>query len=290
MLRSQTFRAALGAALGLLLAAAAGAADAGKATGTFTVDGTSTTLAVAVHTSVENLFDDKKRDTLIVLSDKPLGDTAPDDEIGISMRARTGDITVLALRIDGAKLTNVKVSHKGLSGWQMLPGAWFQYTASRPGTGSLKLAKREVEGRSYATSVEFAATPYVAPKPDPAPAPRPAPAPAPRQTAAPPPAPAPAVTPPSSQALVDVFVSAIQMGKETEAMNAIRAGMNPNGRDPYGIPVLNWAIMMCKPALVKELVDRKADLKYERSPTLTPLMEASACPDAAKILRAAGAK
>jgi hypothetical protein len=48
--------------------------------------------------------------------------------------------------------------------------------------------------------------------------------------------------------------------------------------------------MMCTPAVVQALVDRKADLTYQRAPGLTIMQEAGACPAAAKILKAAGAK
>jgi hypothetical protein len=47
---------------------------------------------------------------------------------------------------------------------------------------------------------------------------------------------------------------------------------------------------MCQPQVVKALVDKKADLTYQRAPGMTVLTEAGACPEAAKILKAAGAK
>jgi hypothetical protein len=48
--------------------------------------------------------------------------------------------------------------------------------------------------------------------------------------------------------------------------------------------------MMCMPSVVQALIDRHADLKYQRAPGLTIMQEAGACPAAAKILSAAGAK
>ena len=77
---------------------------------------------------------------------------------------------------------------------------------------------------------------------------------------------------------------------EHRALEIIKLGVDPNGRDQSGIPVLNWAVMMCQPAAVKALVDAKADLKYERAPGMTILMEAGACPEAARVLRLAGAR
>jgi hypothetical protein len=150
----------------LVLAAMTAAAptlalDPGKAAGMAIIDGTTTTLAFAVQTRKENLFDDKKRDTVVVLTDKALGNTRPDDEVELSLRARRGDLLVFVLRIDGGELINVTVSHKGLNGLVILPGPWFQFTAAKPGTGTLRLAERDYDGHSYAVRVDFAAAPYV---------------------------------------------------------------------------------------------------------------------------------
>lgn len=141
----------------IAVASATHAAEPGKAAGTLTFDATTVTLAYATLGKAENLFDDKKSDVLVVLTDKPLGTTAPDDDIDLSMRARKGDIAALMLRIDGARLVNVSVFHKGLSGKVILPGAWFEYSASKPGAGSLKMAARALEEHKYATSVQFEA-------------------------------------------------------------------------------------------------------------------------------------
>ena len=143
----------------------AGAAEPGKAVGSFTIDATTVPLAHAVETKVEGLFDSSKQDTLVVLTDKPLGATAPSDDVDVSLRARKGEIAALMLRIDGAKLVNVSVFHKGLAGKIQLPGAWFDYKAAKPGIGTLKLAPRDFDGKKYGASVEFAAT--SAPKPAP---------------------------------------------------------------------------------------------------------------------------
>ena len=74
------------------------AIDAGKAAGTATIDGT--TIAdwrLRCETRKDNLFDDKKRDTVYVLTDKALVTTRPDDEMGLSLKARSGELVVLAL-------------------------------------------------------------------------------------------------------------------------------------------------------------------------------------------------
>jgi len=220
------------------------------------------------------------------LTDKALGATRPDDEVELSLRARRGELLVLALRIDGDQLVNVTVSHKGLNGLVILPGAWFQFSSSKSG-GTLLLAKRDYQGHSYAVDAAFAAAPYVVPRPNPAPAPsstdvKPTPAPAPA-------APATTSTVDRKQATT-LLVQALMQRDEHRALEIIKLGVDPNGRDQSGIPVLNWAVMMCQPPVVKALIDAKADLKYERAPGMTILTEAGACPEAARILRSAGAR
>ena len=279
--------AGIGASCWLIAAGIAAAAEPGKAVGSFSFDSTTVPLAYAVETRVEGLFDSSKQDTLVVLTDKPLGSTAPSDDIELSMRARKGDIAALMLRIDGAKLVNVSVFHKSLAGKILLPGAWFDYKAAKPGTGTLKLAPREFDGKKYGASVEFAATaaakPVAVAPAAPAAAPKPAPAsPAPTVKAAP--AEAPKPPPPA------VLVKLLMEKDEAGALEVVKLGVDPNGKDQYGVPMLSWAVMMCQPKVVKALVDKKADVNYQRAPGMTVLAEAGACPEAAKILKAAGAK
>jgi hypothetical protein len=275
--------------LALFSASSAPAAEPGKAVGTVTINGTVTKLAFASQATVENLFDSAKRDTLVVLTDRALGDTAADDDVELSLKARRGDLVVLALRIDGRTLANVKASYKGLAGYVQLPGTWFQFTPSGKGAGTLKLAKREWDGATYECAVDFAAAPAAVPKPAATAAPTPAPA-------KPVPAPAPAPLPPATTSNVDpkaataLLVQALMKKDERQALELIKLGANPNGRDQYGVPVLNWAVMMCQPKVVKALVDAKADLTYQRAPGMTIMQEAGACPEAALILKTAGAK
>ena len=168
-----TARSLLALAFAAGVAAPALAIEAGNAAGTATIDGTTTPLAFAVETRKDNLFDDKKRDTVYVLTDKALVTTRPDDEVGLSLKARSGELVVLALRVDGKTLVNVTISHKKLNGLVILPGAWFQFTSAKAGSGTLKLAKRDFDGHSYAVDVEFEASRYVAPRKNAAPAPAP---------------------------------------------------------------------------------------------------------------------
>ena len=269
------------------LASIVRAAEPGKAVGTFTFDATTVTLAHATEAKVEGLFDSTKQDLLVVLTDKPLGVTAAADDVGLSLRARKGDIAALMLRIDGARLVNVSVFHRGLEGKVILPGAWFDYKASKPGTGTLKLAARDFDGHKYATTVEFAALAAPVAKPTPATSPAPA-------AAAPKPAAeklAPATTSNiDTKSANALLVQALMNKDERQALEIVKLGVDPNGKDQYGVPMLSWAVMMCQPQVVKALVDKKADLNYQRAPGMTVLAEAGACPEAAKILRAAGAK
>ena len=163
-------RGLLGLALAVCAAGIALALETGKASGALTIDGTEFPLSFAVETRKDNLFDENKRDVVIVLTDKQLSATKPDDEIGLTVKARRGELVALALRIDGGTLVNVAVSHKALDRLVILPGAWFQYTAgSKPGTGSLKLIEHQFEGHSYAIDVEFAAAPGARPAARPSP-------------------------------------------------------------------------------------------------------------------------
>lgn len=272
---------------GALVGGAVLAVEAGHANGTATVDGMAAKMAFAVATTKENLFDESKRDTVVVITDRPLGDTAADDEVGLSLRARRGELLVLALRFDGTKLVNVEVGHKGLNGIAILPGVWFEYkpamAVAGAVAGSLNLAKRDSDGHSYACSVEFVAAPIAAPRQaEVADAPAEVP-----PTPTLPPATTSALDPKS---LTPLLVQAMMEKDEEQAVKLVKLGADPNGRDQYGTPMLNWAVMMCQPRVVKALLDARASLTYERVPGMTVLKEAGACPEAAKILRAAGAR
>ena len=256
----------------------------GKAAGTVTVDGKAVVLGFAARGTKPNLFDESRQDTVLVLSDRALGETAPDDDAGLALVARSGALTSLALRLDGAKLVNVAVNAHGLAGTTLLPGAWFSYVPGSAGSGTLKLASRSTDGHSYACSVEFAAAS--------APAKRSA---EPAAAAIATPAPTPTLPPSSTstiepKAMASLLVAAMMSKDEDKALKLLASGADPNLHDQYGVPMLNWSVMMCMPRLVKALVARGANLKYERSPGLTILQEAGACPEAATILRAAGAK
>jgi hypothetical protein len=277
-------RGALGLSMALvsLLAASTFAADPGKAVGTVTIDGVTTALTLATESTKENLFDDKKTDTIITLTDRPLNDTDANDDIGLSLRARRGDLVVVMLRIDGAKLVNVSLMYKGLAGVDKLPGQWFQYAATAKSAGTLKLAKHENDGHSYACALEFAAAPAVAPK-------KTVNAPAPAK-AAPAPMPAASTSNLDPATATNLLVAAIKQKDEHQALELIKLGVDPNSREKDGTAVLSWAVMQCMPAVVQALVDRKASLTYQRVPGFTIMLEAGACPAAAKILSAAGAR
>jgi hypothetical protein len=265
------------------------AVEAGKASGTFTLDASSSTLAYASCYEGEDLYDSSRKNTFVVLTDAALGDTSASDDWTLAQRAKSGDLVVLTVRLDGAKLVNVRVNHKGVDGTIVLPGQWFTYRPAKAAAGlaagSLTLAKRDFDGHAYSCSVEFVAAAAAAPAAEAAP-----------EAAAPEPAEQPAAQPPATTSSIDpksmtaLLVSAMMQKDEEQALKLVKLGADPNGKDPYGVPVLSWAVMVCMPRVVQALVDAKADLKYERAPGLTVLMEAGACPEAEKILRAAGAK
>lgn len=275
----------LSIALVSLLVPSAFAADPGKAVGTVTIDGVTTTLTLAAESTTENLFDSKKTDTLITLTDRALGDVDANDDIGLSLRARRGDLVVVMLRIDGTKLANVSLMYEGLSGIDKLPGQWFQYAATGKSAGTLTLATRENDGHTYACTVAFTAAPAAAPKKQTADAPAPAEAEAPAT-----PMPPVSTSNLDPKAATSLLVAAMMQKDEHQALALIKLGVDPNSRDKDGIPMLNWAVMVCMPAVVQALVDRKASLTYQRAPGLTIMLEAGACPAAAKILTAAGAR
>jgi hypothetical protein len=169
-----------------------------------------------------------------------------------------------------------------------LPGQWFQYASTGKNAGTLKLAKKDLDGHSYACDLVFNALPAV--KKTVAPPSPVAPAPAPPKAAPEkplPPASTSTIEPKTATALV---VAAMMEKDEHRALMLVKSGIDPNSRDQSGIPILNWSVMMCMPTVVQALVDRKADLKYQRAPGMTIMTEAGACPAAAKILSAAGAK
>jgi hypothetical protein len=75
-------------------------------------------------------------------------------------------------------------------------------------------------------------------------------------------------------------------------MAVVKLGVDANASDEkMKIPVINWAVLMCMPSVIKELAELKADTTRERIPGMSLLAEAiAACPDGVPYLKAAGAK
>lgn len=274
--------------LAMLLAASSPAVEPGRADGTFTLDGQTSTLAFAVSHEEEDLYDSAKMNTVVVLLDRDAEAAVATDDWQLAQAAKTAGLVSLALRFDGAKPVSSRLNAPGLNGTVVLPGQWFAYrpAGGSAGTlaGSLRMAPQESGGHTYACAVEFTAAPA-------APASEPEPEAEPFAGEIPPPAPPPATTATiDPDSLTPLMVKAIMEKDEAQVSKLLKLGANPNARDPYGIPMLNWAVMSCLPQAVQALVDAKADLTYERAPGMTLLMEAGACPEAEKILRDAGAK
>jgi len=258
-----------------------GTAQSGKVTGTVTIDTNSITLSHAIRTTRPNPFNDFFNDTVVVLSDRTLSSEEAADDAGLYARAARGELVTVAVRFDGrpkrGQLFNVALNHKGLAETALLPDVWFKYTF-KGGAGTLKLDSQEFSGRTYAADLEFSV-------------------PMPVQTTTTADAPTGSLPPPSKTdadraRATALLIDALQDGDETRSLEIIKLGIDPNGRDEkHGIPVINWAVLMCQPPVVGALVELKADLRHERLPGMTLLAEArAACPDAVGFLKAGGAQ
>jgi hypothetical protein len=268
--------------LGALVAGAAVLVpEPGKAVGTLTVDGVTTTLSHAVYTTKPNVFDESALDTVIVLSDRPLTPKEAANDGELLARAQRGELVTVSLRFDErrgrTRLFNVAITHQRARTTALFPDVWVEHTY-KAGAGTLKISGRELNDHTYSASLEFAVV-------------------VPTETTIVNTTPALTLPPPSKTeadrtAATALLIQALQEGDERRSLDIVALGVDPNGRDEkMNIPVINWAVMMCQPPVVKALVELKADLTHERLPGMTLLSEAvAACPDAAPFLRAAGAK
>lgn len=261
------------------------AAQPGTASGSLTVDGTTTTLNHAVRITKPNVFDDQSQDFLVVLSNQPLTIPQASDDALLMSRAPTGLVTMV-MRYDGRKgrgekLFNVTLRFKGEAEPVLLPDLFFKNTF-KAGAGTLAMDKREFTGHTYEANVEFTV-------PVPKETTDAAAATAPKTGGALPP---PSKTDADRKKASELLIETLQEGDETRALEVVRLGIDPNLKDQkMNIALINWAVLMCQPLVVKELVALKADLTHERIPGMTLLSEASAaCPDAVPFLKAGGAK
>lgn len=295
-------RFAIAAALSLLLlacarlaAAAAGALAAGGAAGKFTFDGKTVALTHAYAYTGENLFDEKKRDTFVVITDRTLpADQAPDDEVQLHVVAREGGLVALRLRIADGKAAGVALFHPAAEGILLFPAQAAAFTAAPAGAGEVsghvKTPKPlELEGHSWGADLDFHAS-IAAPKSAELTPPAAAPEAAPPTPSAPEDAPLPKRDPQQSATEAKAIIAAIMTHDSARAVKYVQNGMDPNARDENGLSVLNWAVMSCDVPVVKALVDKGADVSYQRMPGYTMLTEAGACPAAERLLRAAGAR
>jgi hypothetical protein len=255
------------------------------ATGTITIDGAAVPLTHAIRITRPNAFNDFFSDTVVVLSNRVLTEKEASDDAGLLARAQRGEVVTVAVRFDGrpkrGQLFNVGLNHKGLAETALLPDVWFKYTF-KGGAGTLKLEPREFSGRKYAADVQFAVT-------------------MPAQTtdagdaagvAAGAGLPPPSKTDADRRKASALLIEALQEGDEARAIAIVELGVDPNVRDAkMNIPLINWAVLMCQPPVVRALVDLKADLSHERLPGMTLLSEAmAACPEAVPALKSGGAK
>jgi len=259
------------------------AAQPGTASGTLIIDGTATPLGHAVRITKPNVFDEQGLDPIVVLSNQPLSAAQASDDALLQSRAQTGLVT-MALRYDGRKgrdkLFNATLRYKGAAEPVLLPDLFFKNTFAK-GVGTIALEKREFTGHTYEATAEFTV-------------------PVPKETteasSAATPAgaglPAPSKTDADRKKASELLIATLQEGDETRALEVVKLGIDPNLRDEkMNIALVNWAVLMCQPLVIKELVALKADLTHERIPGMTLLSEASAaCPDAVPFLKAGGAK
>jgi hypothetical protein len=261
-------------------------AQPGTASGTLTIDGTATTLSHAVRITKPNVFDDQSLDFIVVLSNQPLTAPQASDDALLLSRAQTGGLVTMAMRYDGRKgrgekLFNATLRFKGAAEPVLLPDLFFKNTF-KGGVGTLAMEKREFTGHTYEANIEFTV-------PVPKETTDAAAAAAPKTGAALPP---PSKTEADRKAASALLIATLQEGDETRALEIVKLGIDPNAHDQkMNIALINWAVLMCQPLVVKELVGLKADLTHERIPGMTLLSEAAAaCPDAVAFLKAGGAK
>jgi hypothetical protein len=262
-------------------------AQSGTASGTVTIDGVTTTLAHAVFTTRTNVFDEVTPDPVIVISNEPLTVQEAADDATLAAKSQSGGLVAIGVRFDGRPgrglpLFNIGLRYKGAPEPVLLPDVYFKVTF-KDGAGTLLMPSREFAGHRYAAKLEYAVkipkevTEALTAK-----------AAATAEFKLPPPSKTAADRRAAGMLLIDV----LQEGDEAKALAVLALGVDPNVADEkMKIPLINWALLMCQPLVVKGLVELKADLSHERLPGMTLLTEAAAaCPDAVPFLKAGGAK
>lgn len=265
------------------LAASAVAPEPGKASGSLTIDGVQTVMTAAVRVSRENVFDNLASDPVVVVSNVRLTVDEANDEAALLARAQKGELIAIAFRFDGRRgrgqLFNVTVYHRGLAEAALLPDVLFKYRF-KAGAGMATVDVKDFRGHSYSGSIDFAVSMPVETTEAPAVAPGFGPLPPPSQTDA------------DRRRASALLIQALQEGDEARAVAIVGLGIDPDARDDrMQIALVNWAVLMCQPQVIKLLVELKANLNLERLPGMTLLGEAqAACPDAVPFLKAGGAK
>jgi hypothetical protein len=251
-----------------------------KGSGSVTIDGKTTELSHVIKTERKNPFNDFFSDPVIILSNRPISEAEAADDRALLKRAQTGELVTVNVRFDGrpkrGQLFNIGINHQGLNETALLPDVWVKYSL-KGGDGKVTLPEHELAGRMYAATVEFSV---------------PMPVPAVEEPTTTRELPPPSKSDADRQKASQLLIEALQEGDEALALSVIKLGIDPNARDPkMNIAIINWAVLMCQPAVVEQLVELKADLNHERLPGMTLLAEArAACPEAVGYLRAGGAK
>jgi autotransporter translocation and assembly factor TamB len=261
---------------------------AGKVDGHASVNGKPATLTFAAAATAENLFDDKKKDMIVLLADHPMpAGVDAGDEVTVSLHARKGEFRAVMVRIDTTrKLINVKLFEKGLSGLLQYGAKDFELTmtaldAKRAAGRVRTKAPTKFDNTTLDLDATFDVSLEAAPAAKPAPAPAPAAAPA---KAAAPAAAAPDASVALNKLLLkkltltpDDFLSAVAQQKTADVQLFLDAGMNPDTPGGMGTPLFGaetpiiWAIMMKNSPMALALVKAGANVKRVDKMGMIPL-------------------
>ena len=260
---------------------------AGKVDGHASVNGKPATLTYAAAATAENLFDDKKKDMLVLLADHPMpAGMDPGDEVAVSLHARKGEFRAVMIRIDTTKkLINVKLFEKGLNGLLQYGAKDFDLTLTaldaKRAAGRVKTkAPTKFDNTTLDLDATFDVSLEAAPAAKPAAAPTAAPATA--------PAAKPAAAPDASAALNKLllkkltftpndFLAAVAAQKTDDVQLFLDAGMNPDTPGGMGTPLFGaetpiiWAIMMKNTPMALSLVKAGANVKRVDKMGMIPL-------------------
>ena len=120
------------AVAGFLATSITAAIEPGKAKGSITVDGVTTTLSHATRTTRPNVFNDFFSDSVIVVSNVPVTPEEAASDATLFERSQREGVVTIAIRFDGrpkrGQLFHIAINHRGLRETALLPDVWFKHT------------------------------------------------------------------------------------------------------------------------------------------------------------------